>query len=121
VTCCHCSIHGASVVIMGVRLLQWNGFAFDSNPADTLRLLHRGDYITSFLCLDNGIRVRHCVANLAGEGLVSAFMIALFHWQSCQVVYLSGSMLYVYACDTNHAQHPLTQSRSLYQGLGLQA
>jgi hypothetical protein len=31
---------------MGVRLLQWNGFAFDSNPADTLRLLHREDYIT---------------------------------------------------------------------------
>ena len=58
--CLHCSIHGASVV-MSVRLLQWNGFAFDSNPADTLRLLHSGDYITSFLCLDNGIRVRHCV------------------------------------------------------------
>jgi hypothetical protein len=86
VKCQHCSIHGASVV-MRVPLLQWNGFAFDSNPADTLRLLHRGDYITSFLCLDNGIRVRHCVANLAGGGLVSAFMIALF-----SLAVLSGSI-----------------------------
>jgi hypothetical protein len=86
VTCCHCSIHGASVV-MSVRFLQWNGFAFAGNPADTLRLLHRGDYITSFLCLDNGIRVRHCVANLAGEWVLSAFMIALF-----SLAVLSGSI-----------------------------
>jgi len=48
-------------VVMGVHLLQWNGFAFDSNPADTLRLLHRESYITGFLYLDNGVHVRHCV------------------------------------------------------------
>jgi hypothetical protein len=83
---CHCSVHGTSVV-MGGHLLQWNGFVFDSNPADTLHLLHRADHITGFLCLDNGIRVRHCVANLADGGLVSAFMIAFF-----SLAVLSGSI-----------------------------
>lgn len=49
VTGCHCLVHGARVV-MGVSLLQWNGFAFDSNPAYTLRLLHREDDITAISC-----------------------------------------------------------------------
>lgn len=38
-------VHGASVIV-GLSLLQGNGFAFDSNPAYTLRLLHRENYIT---------------------------------------------------------------------------
>ncbi len=48
----HYLVHGASVV-MGVRLLQWNGFAFDSNPAVHPSSLYR-EKITSpsFLCLD---------------------------------------------------------------------
>jgi hypothetical protein len=41
------------------------------------------------------------LATLAKEGLVSAFKITLF-----SLAILSGSILYVYACDTNHTQHP---------------
>ena len=34
--------------VMPYKPLVENGFAFDSDPAYTLRLLHREDYITSF-------------------------------------------------------------------------
>jgi hypothetical protein len=39
---------------MGVSLLQWNGPAFDSDPAYTLRLLHREDYITEVCPCETG-------------------------------------------------------------------